>query len=58
MLDATLAAACQAIEHCEIARYGTLIGWAKQLGRNDCANLLEKNLEEEKAADRKDRGTG
>ena len=35
-----------------------LIGWAKQLGRNDCANLLEKNLEEEKAADRKDRGTG
>jgi ferritin-like metal-binding protein YciE len=53
VLDAALAAAGQAVEHYEIARYGALIAWAKQLGRNDCANLLEKNLEEEKAADKK-----
>ena len=40
-------------EHYEIARYGTLIAWAKQLGRNDCARVLQQNLDEEKAADRK-----
>ena len=34
-------------------RYGSLIAWAKRLGRNDCANLLEQNLQEEKAADKK-----
>ena len=53
VLDAALAAAAQAVEHYEIARYGTLIAWARELGRADCANLLEKNLEEEKAADKK-----
>ena len=37
VLDAALAAAAQAVEHYEITRYGTLIAWAKQLGRNDCA---------------------
>jgi ferritin-like metal-binding protein YciE len=53
VLDAALAAAAQAVEHYEIARYGTLIAWAKQLGRNDCASVLQKNLDEEKAADKK-----
>jgi ferritin-like metal-binding protein YciE len=53
VLNATLAAAAQAVEHYEIARYGTLIAWAKQLGRNDCAIVLQKSLDEEKAADRK-----
>jgi ferritin-like metal-binding protein YciE len=53
VLDVALAAAGQAVEHYEIARYGTLIAWAKELGRNECANLLEKNLEEEKAAVKK-----
>jgi ferritin-like metal-binding protein YciE len=53
VLDATLAAAAQAVEHYEIARYGTLIAWAKRLGRNDCASVLVKNLDEEKAADKK-----
>ncbi len=53
VLNAALAAAAQAVEHYEIARYGTLIAWAKQLGRNDCASVLQKNLDEEKAADRK-----
>ncbi len=53
VLDAGLAAAAQTVEHYEIARYGTLIAWAKQLGRNDCASVLQKNLDEEKAADKK-----
>src|SRR5262245_17462348 len=53
VLDATLAAAAQAVEHYEIARYGTLMAWAKRLGRNDCASVLAKNLEEEKATDKK-----
>jgi ferritin-like metal-binding protein YciE len=53
VLDATLVAAAQAVEHYEIARYGTLIAWAKQLGRNDCAGVLAKTLDEEKGADRK-----
>ena len=53
VLDAALIGAAQAVEHYEIARYGTLIAWAKQLGRSDCASLLQKNLDEEKAADKK-----
>lgn len=53
VLDAAVIAAAQAVEHYEITRYGTLIAWAKQLGRNDCAMELEKNLEEEKAADKR-----
>jgi ferritin-like metal-binding protein YciE len=53
VLDAALVAAAQAVEHYEITRYGSLIAWAKELGRNDCASVLAKNLEEEKAADRK-----
>ena len=52
-LDAGLLAAAQAVEHYEITRYGTLVAWAKQLGRNDCATVLQQNLEEEKAADKK-----
>ena len=52
VLDAALIAAAQAVEHYEMTRYGSLIAWAKQLGRNDCAELLQKNLEEEKAADK------
>jgi ferritin-like metal-binding protein YciE len=53
VLDAALVAAAQAVEHYVIARYGTMIAWAKQLGRNDCAAVLQKNLDEEKAADKK-----
>ena len=34
-------------------RYGSLIAWAKQLGRTDCAAVLAKTLEEEKATDKK-----
>jgi ferritin-like metal-binding protein YciE len=53
VLDAAALAAAQAVEHYEISRYGTLIAWARQLGRPDCASVLEPTLEEEKAADRK-----
>ena len=51
VLDAALIAASQAVEHYEITRYGTLVAWANQLGRSDCASVLQKNLDEEKAAD-------
>jgi ferritin-like metal-binding protein YciE len=51
VLDAALIAAAQAVEHYEITRYGSLIAWANQLGRTDCAALLQQNLDEEKAAD-------
>jgi len=53
VLDAAMIAAAQAVEHYEIARYGALIAWAKQLGRTDCASILEQTLLEEKAADKK-----
>ncbi len=53
VLDAALIAAAQAVEHYEMTRYGTLIAWAKQLGRPDCASVLQQNLDEEKAADAK-----
>ena len=51
VLDAALIAAAQAVEHYEIARYGTLIAWAKSLGRDDCARVFKETLAEEKAAD-------
>ena len=53
VLDAALINAAQAAEHYEMARYGSLIAWAKQLGRNDCASILQKTLDEEKATDKK-----
>ena len=53
VLDAALINAAQAAEHYEITRYGSLVAWAKQLGRNDCAAVLQKTLDEEKSADQK-----
>ena len=53
MLDAALINAAQAAEHYEITRYGSLIAWAKRLGRNDCASVLRKTLDEEGATDKK-----
>ena len=53
VLDAALIASAQAVEHYEMARYGTLIAWARTLGRADCAQVLQQNLAEEKAADQK-----
>jgi ferritin-like metal-binding protein YciE len=53
VLDAAIIANAQAVEHYEITRYGTLIAWAQQLGRNDVAALLKQTLAEEKTADQK-----
>jgi ferritin-like metal-binding protein YciE len=53
VLDAAMLAAAQAVEHYEITRYGTLVAWAKELGRNDIAQTLEQTLNEEKATDKK-----
>lgn len=50
-LDAGLTAAAQAVEHYEIARYGTLKTWALQLGMKDAAALLDQTLQEEKKTD-------
>ena len=52
-LDAGIIAACQKVEHYEIASYGTLISWARQMGHDDAVSLLEETLEEEKQADEK-----
>lgn len=52
-LDAGLAASAQAVEHYEMARYGSLIAWANQLDMKDAAKLLSQTLEEEKATDKK-----
>jgi ferritin-like metal-binding protein YciE len=50
-LDAGLVSSAQAVEHYEIARYGTLKRWAEQLGMNDAVRLLNATLEEEKNTD-------
>ncbi|CAA9508709.1 MAG: Stress response diiron-containing protein YciF [uncultured Sphingomonas sp.] len=51
VLDAGLTHAAQMVEHYEIAQYGTLIAWAKEMGRPDCAGVLQQSLDEEKATD-------
>jgi ferritin-like metal-binding protein YciE len=53
VLDAAIVAHAQAVEHYEIARYGTLIAWAESLGHEDVVRLLTTNLNEEKAANTK-----
>lgn len=50
-LDAGLVAAAQAVEHYEIARYGTLKAWAQQLGLKDAVKLLDQTLGEEEKTD-------
>ncbi len=52
VMDAGIIAAGQAVEHYEIARYGTLIAWADQIGLSQAKGLLEQTLEEEKRADK------
>jgi ferritin-like metal-binding protein YciE len=51
-LDAGLASAAQAVEHYEIARYGTLARWAGDLGLKDAKALLVATLNEEEATDK------
>jgi ferritin-like metal-binding protein YciE len=50
-LDAGLVSSAQAVEHYEIARYGTLARWADELGMKDAVALLVQTLEEEIATD-------
>jgi ferritin-like metal-binding protein YciE len=52
-LDAGLIAAAQKVEHYEIASYGALCAWAKEMGHNDELALLHATMGEEKAADTK-----
>ncbi len=49
-MDAGLIAAAQKVEHYEIAGYGTARAWARHLGYNDAAKLLDQTLEEESMA--------
>lgn len=53
VLDAMMIAGAQKVEHYEIASYGTLCAWAKLLGHNDAAKLLQQTLTEEKETDEK-----
>jgi ferritin-like metal-binding protein YciE len=52
-MDACLIAAGQRAEHYEMAAYGTLVAWAKAMGHDEAADLLQETLDEEKAADEK-----
>lgn len=52
-LDAGLVSSAQAVEHYEIARYGTLKAWAQQLGYTEAVALLDATLKEEVATDKK-----
>jgi ferritin-like metal-binding protein YciE len=53
VLDAAIISSAQAIEHYEISRYDSLVGWAQQLGHHDVRELLQANFDEEKEAHRK-----
>jgi ferritin-like metal-binding protein YciE len=53
VLDAAIVGSAQAVEHYEIARYGTIIAWAEELGHDEIVRLLNTNLNEEKAANTK-----
>jgi ferritin-like metal-binding protein YciE len=53
VLDATLIASAQQVEHHEMAVYGTLRSWAQLMGHNEDVGLLESTLKEEKSADEK-----
>ncbi len=53
LTDSAIICAAQKVEHYEIAGYGTIIAWAKGLGLDEVADLLDETLEEEKAANDK-----
>ena len=52
-MDACLIASGQRAEHYEMAAYGTLVAWAQAMGHTEAVKLLQKTLDEEKAADKK-----
>jgi ferritin-like metal-binding protein YciE len=49
--DAGILANAQAVEHYEMARYGTIVAWAKTCGQDQVAQLMQETLDEEKKAD-------
>ncbi len=51
VMDASIIAACQRVEHYEIAGYGTVRTYAQLLGKQEAARMLEQTLNEEKEAD-------
>ncbi|HEY0565582.1 MAG TPA: ferritin-like domain-containing protein [Terriglobales bacterium] len=51
VIDASIITSAQRVEHYEMAGYGTVKTFARQLGRNDFAQILETILSEEKQAD-------
>lgn len=51
-LDAGMISVAQAVEHYEITRYGTIVSWARHLGHDEVADLMQKNLDQEYEADR------
>ena len=53
LLDSAIICAAQKVEHYEIAGYGTVCAWARSMGLEDVADLLDQTLAEEKAADEK-----
>jgi ferritin-like metal-binding protein YciE len=53
VMDAMLIAAAQKVEHYEIATYGTLVTWARQIEMEEAASILHETLEEEKDTDLK-----
>lgn len=52
-MDACLISAGQRAEHYEMAAYGTLVAWARAMGRTEAVDLLQQTLDEEIAADEK-----
>lgn len=50
--DAAIIFSCQAVEHYEISRYGSMSAYAKALGYDEVAQLFEETLAEEKNADK------
>lgn len=51
--DAAIIFACQAVEHYEINRYGTMCAWAKEMKMSSVVKLLKATLDEEYGADDK-----
>ena len=53
LMDAALISAAQRVEHYEIAAYGAVHAYAKLMGENEAASLLQQTLDEEKETDQK-----
>ena len=51
--DAALITAAQRVEHYEMAGYGSVRTYAKELGYSEAADLLQKTLDEEGNTDKK-----